>query len=106
MRPIRPIGPRDLCLGRDCADRQPDEQHGADAERESEDVDLPDGVTQRHREEEGRDGLRCEEIPEHCHRQRALQPARRKMSRAGLHLRLGLAAGHGRACTRCPTFST
>ena len=62
MRPIRPIGPGDLRLGRDRADGEADEQHGADAEREAEDVDLPDRIAEADREEQREDRLGAEQV--------------------------------------------
>ena len=59
IRPIRPIGPAICALGAMAPIAQTDEQHGADAEREAEDVDLPDRVAETDCEKEREDRLRC-----------------------------------------------
>ena len=52
----------DLGLGGERADGEADEQDGAHAEREAEDVDLADQVAHADREEGSQDGLASEDV--------------------------------------------
>ena len=53
---------RDLRLRRKGAEREPDEQHGADAERKSADIDLADEIAEPDREKRCEDRLRPDDV--------------------------------------------
>jgi hypothetical protein len=55
-------GPGNLRLRRKCAEREADEQNGANTKRESTDVDLPNQVTDADRKECGEDWLSADDL--------------------------------------------
>src|SRR5690606_3080874 len=54
--------PDDLRFRRERADGEPDEQDGADAEREAGDADLADEIAQAYGEEGGENGLAADDV--------------------------------------------
>jgi hypothetical protein len=58
--------PRDRSLRREGADEQPDEQHRADAERKSAEIDLADEIADADREEDGQNRLRADNVLRKC----------------------------------------
>src|SRR5271169_1351558 len=55
--------PRDLRLGGEGADRKPDEQHRADAERETAEIDLTDEIAEADGKKGREDRLRPDDFP-------------------------------------------
>ena len=62
IRPVRPIGPDDLCLRSKCPNNKPNEQDSPDAERETAKIDLPDKVTEPDGKEHREDRLRADDF--------------------------------------------
>src|SRR5262245_14032272 len=58
----QPDGAHDLCLGGKCAEGEPNEQHGSNAERKSADADLTDQITQPDGQKCGEDWLRSNDL--------------------------------------------
>ena len=103
--------PDDLGLRCERADREADEKHRADTQREAEDVDLTDQISHSDGQEGGQDRLASDDVArsvQHCmispHRtsriQRTLQPACLKLSDNPLDQICGSVSGYPHACSR------
>ena len=62
IRPVRPIGPDDLGFRCERADGKADEQHGADTERKSAEVDLADQIAHSDRQKRRQDRLASDDV--------------------------------------------
>ena len=93
IRPVRPIGPDDLRLRREGADREADEEHGADAEREADDVDLTDQVADADREKRRQDRLAADDVARKIQHLQSL-PDSNWMQSAGVAARVAKLPDH------------